>query len=112
MSSSANPITSSSAAGQDTAAQTGPKTKKDELTDKTAFLKLLVAQIRNQDPLNPADGVQFLSQLVQFSQVEQLIEIRAAAEQIRDVIAPQDGETAETSTEDSGSNDQTGPIGA
>lgn len=92
MSSSANPITSSSAAGQDAAAQGASQPRKNELTDKAAFLKLLVAQIRNQDPLNPADGVEFLSQLVQFSQVEQLIEIRAAAEQIRDVVAPQPDE--------------------
>jgi flagellar basal-body rod modification protein FlgD len=40
---------------------------------KDMFLKLLVAQIRNQDPLNPADGVQFLTQLAQFSQLEQTL---------------------------------------
>ncbi len=39
--------------------------------DKYMFLKLLVAQIKNQDPLNPADGVQFLTQLAQFTQLEQ-----------------------------------------
>ena len=38
---------------------------------KEMFLKLLVAQIKNQNPLNPADGVQFLSQLAQFTQLEQ-----------------------------------------
>jgi len=35
------------------------------------FLQLLVAQIQNQDPLNPADSVQYLTQLAQFQQVEQ-----------------------------------------
>jgi flagellar basal-body rod modification protein FlgD len=35
------------------------------------FLQLLVAQIKNQDPLNPSDGVQFLTQLAQFQQLEQ-----------------------------------------
>jgi flagellar basal-body rod modification protein FlgD len=30
-----------------------------------------VAQIKNQDPLNPTDGVQFLTQLAQFQQLEQ-----------------------------------------
>jgi len=34
------------------------------------FLQLLVAQIQNQDPLNPSDGVQFLTQLAQFQQLE------------------------------------------
>ncbi|HLK49894.1 MAG TPA: flagellar hook capping FlgD N-terminal domain-containing protein [Bryobacteraceae bacterium] len=40
------------------------------------FLKLLVSQIQNQDPTNPVDGTQFVSQLAQFSQLEQLISIR------------------------------------
>jgi flagellar basal-body rod modification protein FlgD len=38
---------------------------------KNMFLQLLVAQIKNQDPLNPSDGVQFLTQLAQFQQLEQ-----------------------------------------
>lgn len=40
---------------------------------KDMFLKLLVAQIRNQDPLNPSDSVQFLTQLAQFTQLEQTL---------------------------------------
>ncbi len=35
-----------------------------------AFLKLLVTQLQNQDPLNPQDQTQFLAQLAQFSTVE------------------------------------------
>lgn len=46
------------------------------LANKETFLQLLVAQIKNQDPLKPMDGVQFLSQLAQFSELEQLIGIR------------------------------------
>ena len=38
---------------------------------KDMFLQLLVAQLQNQDPLNPADGTQFLTQLAQFQQLEQ-----------------------------------------
>ena len=37
-----------------------------------AFLKLLVAQLKYQDPSNPADGTQFLAQTAQFTQVEKL----------------------------------------
>ena len=40
------------------------------------FLKLLVAQMQNQDPLNPTDSTQFVSQLAQFSELEQVIAIR------------------------------------
>jgi flagellar basal-body rod modification protein FlgD len=46
------------------------------LANENTFLQLLVAQIKNQDPLQPTDGVQFLSQLAQFSSLEQLIGIR------------------------------------
>jgi flagellar basal-body rod modification protein FlgD len=46
------------------------------LANETTFLQLLVAQIKNQDPTQPTDGTQFLSQLAQFSQLEQLIGIK------------------------------------
>ena len=39
---------------------------------KDAFLKLLVAQLRYQDPMNPADGTEFISQTAQFTVVERL----------------------------------------
>lgn len=55
---------------------------------KDAFLKLLVAQIKYQDPLNPADGVQFLSQLAQFSDLEQTIGMRGDVQAIRDALVP------------------------
>ena len=40
--------------------------------DKDAFMKMLVAQLKNQDPLNPMQGDQMAAQLAQFSQLEQL----------------------------------------
>ena len=40
------------------------------------FLQLLVAQMQNQDPTNPVDDTQFVSQLAQFSSLEQLIGIK------------------------------------
>jgi flagellar basal-body rod modification protein FlgD len=42
---------------------------------KDDFLKLLVTQLSNQDPLNPMDGQQFAAQLAQFSSVEQLLNL-------------------------------------
>jgi flagellar basal-body rod modification protein FlgD len=40
--------------------------------DKDMFLKLLVAQMRYQDPSNPADSTAFVAQSAQFTQVEKL----------------------------------------
>ena len=44
------------------------------------FLQLLVAQLKNQDPLSPTDGTQFVAQLAQFSELEQVIGIRGDIE--------------------------------
>ncbi|MGY1601080.1 flagellar hook assembly protein FlgD [Geodermatophilus sp. SYSU D00815] len=43
--------------------------------DKDTFLKLLVAQMRYQDPSNPTDPTQFMSQTAAFTQVEKLEEL-------------------------------------
>lgn len=42
---------------------------------KEGFLQLLVAQMRNQDPINPMNGQEFAAQLAQFNSVEQLINL-------------------------------------
>lgn len=42
--------------------------------DYNTFLKLLIAQMKNQDPTNPMDATQQVSQLATFSQVEQTIQ--------------------------------------
>lgn len=42
---------------------------------KDEFLKLLVAQMENQDPLEPTDNAQMIAQTAQFSQVEQLTKV-------------------------------------
>src|SRR5208282_4914532 len=41
--------------------------------DYNEFLQLLVAQLKNQDPTNPTDPTQFVSQLASFSSVEQQV---------------------------------------
>ena len=64
----------------DPLATAGTSLNMDQLANKETFLQLLVAQIKNQDPLQPTDGIQFVSQLAQFSQLEQLIGIRGELE--------------------------------
>lgn len=41
------------------------------------FMTLMIAQIQNQDPTNPIDGTEYVSQLAQFSQVESLEKMRS-----------------------------------
>jgi flagellar basal-body rod modification protein FlgD len=45
-----------------------------------AFLKLLVAQMQNQDPMQPEDSGQMMSQLASFSQVSQLQSLTSASQ--------------------------------
>jgi flagellar basal-body rod modification protein FlgD len=66
------PVTASSSTisgSATTTRQPGGALGKDE------FLKILVTQLRNQDPLSPMDSSQFASQLAQFSSLEQLIQL-------------------------------------
>jgi flagellar basal-body rod modification protein FlgD len=41
-----------------------------------SFITLLTAQLKAQDPLNPIDPTTFVTQLVQFNQLQQLIDIK------------------------------------
>ena len=66
---SATSSSSSSASGALTSAAGSGLNK----VDFNTFLKLLVAQLKNQDPLNPLDGTQFTGQIAQFSTLEQQI---------------------------------------
>ena len=45
---------------------------------KDAFLQLLVAQLQHQDPLNPQDNSEFISQLTEFSTLEELQNMTSA----------------------------------
>jgi len=73
-------------------AQSTAKTAADNGLGKEAFLQLLVAQLKNQDPMSPADGIQFVTQLAQFSQLEQTLAIRQDADTlVNHLTAPASG---------------------
>ena len=56
--------------------QTSPVAPTDRTKlDKDAFLKLLVAQLKYQDPMNPAEGSEFMAQTAQMTVVEKLDEL-------------------------------------
>jgi flagellar basal-body rod modification protein FlgD len=64
---------------------TGPSLGKDD------FLKLLVGQLRNQDPMNPSSDTDFIGQMAQFSQLEQTTNMASANAEL---AAQQDGARA------------------
>jgi flagellar basal-body rod modification protein FlgD len=48
----------------------------DALATQSTFLTLLVAQLQHQDPAQPMDGTTFVTQLAQFSDLEQNVAMR------------------------------------
>lgn len=48
---------------------------------RSEFLQMMVAQINNQDPLNPLDGTQYVTQLAQFSMVEGIEQMKIQGQQ-------------------------------
>ena len=61
--------------------QPEPAKSKTEM-DNDTFLKLLVAQLKYQDPDKPVDSSAFMSQTAQFTQVEKLDDVAAGQQQI------------------------------
>jgi flagellar basal-body rod modification protein FlgD len=52
--------------------------KENTPIDKDAFLKLLVTQLKYQDPLQPMEDTEFIAQLAQFSSLEQIQNLNAS----------------------------------
>ncbi len=53
---------------------------------KEDFLKLLVEQMKNQDPLNPMNNTEFIAQTTQFSSLEQLLNISDSIEKLSQTV--------------------------
>jgi flagellar basal-body rod modification protein FlgD len=66
------------------------KASKNDVLGKDAFLKLLVVQLQNQDPLNPLDDKEFIAQLAQFSSLEQMTNISNGIKSLTEKTAQQD----------------------
>ena len=66
---------SSPAPVADTTAADKTAAKRNDVVNQADFMQLLIAQLQNQDPLNPLDSANFSAQLAQFSSLQQLTEI-------------------------------------
>lgn len=87
------PISGSSAVTTQTATTSSTKSAVDESQDR--FLKLLVTQMQNQDPLNPMDNAQVTSQMAQLSTVSGIDKLNATLEALgNSMIASQSMQAA------------------
>jgi flagellar basal-body rod modification protein FlgD len=59
---------------------TTSQSKGKSILGKDDFLKMMLAQLKNQDPLNPMDGTEYAAQLAQFSSLEQLSNMNSKLE--------------------------------
>ena len=91
MASSVNPLSSSQA----TNVASTPGSTEQPAVDKNMFLRLLIAQVRNQNPLQPTDGAEFLSQLATFTSLEQLAAMRDDLSAIRQNLTAKPAEPAD-----------------
>jgi len=55
--------------------------------DKNAFLKILMIQLQNQDPLNPVQDKEFIAQMAQFSSLEQLQQLNKQLTINQDILS-------------------------
>src|SRR3954469_23048233 len=74
-----------------TATTTTTSTKKtdaggSQVLGKDDFLKLMVAQMKNQDPMNPADDKDNIAQMAQFSSLEQITNLASATHELADRV--------------------------
>jgi flagellar basal-body rod modification protein FlgD len=63
------------------------------------FMQLLVAQLQNQDPMSPADGTQFVTQLAQLQQLEQSVN---TGQDVSDIRARVDALAAQSAASETG----------
>ncbi|HTT65322.1 MAG TPA: flagellar hook capping FlgD N-terminal domain-containing protein [Bryobacteraceae bacterium] len=64
------------------------------LAQEQTFLQLLVAQLKNQSPDQPTDPTQFVTELAQFSQLEQSVAMRQDLDGIKQALDPGTTSTA------------------
>ena len=91
----------SSASNSSSSASSGINTAANALASEQTFLKLFVAQLQNQDPTQPQDPTQFVTQLAQFSDLEQNLQSRVDLDGILSTLQTDASAAASTSSSQS-----------
>jgi flagellar basal-body rod modification protein FlgD len=68
-----SPIPSTNSSAASAANSNGLVNSSSVAIDKSMFLQLMVAQLKNQDPMKPTDSSTFVTQLAQFQQLESTV---------------------------------------
>ncbi len=97
--------TSSSTTTSTSSSSTTPPT-----VNYTEFLQLLVQELKNQDPSNPSDPTQFVSQIATFSNVEQAVQSNATLTSLLTTTALSQAENAIGKTVMSADGSTTGVV--
>ncbi len=70
-----------------TSTTTALTTEQTDSLDKDVFLNLLIAQLKNQDPLEPMESTEFVTQLAQFSELEEMQSFNSGQEELQNYMA-------------------------
>ncbi len=73
-------IDPTSASSSSPTSGTGSSSSSGSVLGKDDFLRLMMAQLQNQDPTNPTDDTQYTAELAQFSTLEQITNLAATSE--------------------------------
>ena len=70
-----------------TSTYTAPATDQTESLGQDVFLNLLVTQLKHQDPLEPMEGTEFVTQLAQFSELDEMRNLTSGQEDLQSYMA-------------------------
>jgi flagellar basal-body rod modification protein FlgD len=70
-----------------TSTYTASSTEKTESMGQDVFLNLLIAQLKHQDPLEPMEGTEFVTQLAQFSELEEMRALTSGQKDLQNYMA-------------------------